>query len=81
MNAPYSCNGVQARPMTRRQLLQSVAAGFGWMRFRLPWDEIEPTPNVYAWDAADAAVWSGVGLERRGASSPRSASSVWLKTA
>lgn len=33
MNAPYSCNGVQARPMTRRQLLQSVAAGFGWMAF------------------------------------------------
>jgi hypothetical protein len=33
MNAPYSCSGVQPRPWSRRQLLQSVAAGFGWMAF------------------------------------------------
>ena len=33
MNAPWSCSGVQPRPWSRRQLLQSVAAGFGWMAF------------------------------------------------
>ena len=33
MNAPYTCQGVQPHPMTRRQLLQTVAAGFGWVAF------------------------------------------------
>ena len=33
MNAPYTCRGVQPQPMSRRQLLQTVAAGFGWMAF------------------------------------------------
>ena len=31
MNAPYECRDVQPRLLSRRSLLQSVAAGFGWM--------------------------------------------------
>ncbi|MEY3276908.1 MAG: hypothetical protein RL153_2176, partial [Verrucomicrobiota bacterium] len=31
MNAPYECRDVQPQWLSRRRLLQSVAAGFGWM--------------------------------------------------
>ncbi len=33
MNAPFECHGIQPRPLTRRRLLQTAAAGFGWMAF------------------------------------------------
>jgi len=32
-NAPFECNGVGPRPVTRRELLKTVAAGFGWAAF------------------------------------------------
>jgi len=33
MNVPYTCQGVQSGALSRRRLLQTVAAGFGWMAF------------------------------------------------
>lgn len=33
METPFECGAVQGGPMSRRRLLQTVAAGFGWMAF------------------------------------------------
>ncbi len=33
MNRPYECSGVTPRMLTRRDLLKSVSAGFGWLAF------------------------------------------------
>jgi hypothetical protein len=33
MNTPFTCSDIQPRPLSRRDLLKTVAAGFGWMAF------------------------------------------------
>ena len=33
-NQPYECNGVTPRALTRRDLLKTVSAGFGWLAFK-----------------------------------------------
>jgi O-antigen ligase len=44
-------------PDVRTQLLQELrAAGFGWVRQRLDWGQIEPEPGVYDWSRADLLV-------------------------
>jgi O-antigen ligase len=45
-------------PPTERAALTAelAAAGFGWVRIRLPWDEIEAQPQHYQWAEADAAI-------------------------
>lgn len=40
----------------RTETLDAIAAaGFGWIRQRFPWDQIEPEPGVYRW-----APWDGI---------------------
>lgn len=44
-------------PDVRAQILKELrAAGFGWVRQRLDWREIERAPGVFDWSAADALV-------------------------
>ena len=33
-NAPHQCNAVMPAPLTRRDMLKSVSAGFGWLAFQ-----------------------------------------------
>ena len=33
-NLPYTCNDVAPLPLTRRDLLKTVSAGFGWLAFQ-----------------------------------------------
>ncbi len=33
-NAPHQCNNVMPAPLTRRDLLKTVSAGFGWLAFQ-----------------------------------------------
>lgn len=35
------------------RLQELGAAGFGWVRFRLEWRELEPIPGRWVWDVAD----------------------------
>ena len=34
MNAPFTCSDITARALTRRDLLRTVSAGFGWLAFQ-----------------------------------------------
>jgi O-antigen ligase len=41
----------------RTAALDAIAAsGFGWVRQRLPWDQIEPSPGVFDWTTWDQIV-------------------------
>ncbi|MEO6785923.1 MAG: twin-arginine translocation signal domain-containing protein, partial [Chthoniobacteraceae bacterium] len=33
-NHPHQCNNVMPAPLTRRDLLKTVSAGFGWLAFQ-----------------------------------------------
>ncbi|PJF45916.1 MAG: hypothetical protein CUN48_16455, partial [Candidatus Thermofonsia Clade 3 bacterium] len=35
------------------RLQELRAAGFGWVRFRLEWRDLEPAPGQWTWDVAD----------------------------
>lgn len=38
----------------RTAVLQELAdAGFGWVRLRVAWDQVEPTPRSFEWDELD----------------------------
>ena len=54
-----------AAPQRAETLDAIAAAGFGWVRQRFPWDQIEPAPGVYDWTAWDRVVAdvSAAGLE------------------
>lgn len=44
-------------PAQRGETLDAiVAAGFGWVRQRFPWEQIEPAPGVYQWAQWDEIV-------------------------
>ncbi|HSN73581.1 MAG TPA: O-antigen ligase family protein [Anaerolineae bacterium] len=43
--------------LQRAETLDAIAAaGFGWVRQRFPWDQIEPSPGVYDWALWDEIV-------------------------
>lgn len=45
----------QVTPPVRRAALQRLRqAGFGWVRQRLDWNQLEPTPGHYVWRSSDA---------------------------
>jgi hypothetical protein len=50
MNLPYHCNHVAPLPLTRRDLLKSVSAGFGWLALQGLAGRVEaaPTPSSLA---------------------------------
>lgn len=41
---------------TARELGMLADAGFGWVRVRLAWDDIEPAPHQWQWATADALI-------------------------
>lgn len=48
---------IHAPPDELHTIVTELATtGFGWVRFRLPWNEIEAEPNRYQWEASDAVV-------------------------
>ncbi len=56
----------QYQPAERAETLNAIAAaGFGWVRQRFPWDQIEPSPGLYDWAVWDEIVAdaSAAGLE------------------
>lgn len=47
----------QYDPQQRDEALAEIAAaGFGWVRQRFPWDQIEPTPGAFDWVPWDEIV-------------------------
>ena len=54
----------QASSQERSAALDAIAAaGFGWVRQRFPWDQIEPERGVFAWESWDELV---AALDARG---------------
>ncbi|MCB0046750.1 MAG: O-antigen ligase family protein [Caldilineaceae bacterium] len=48
---------LSASPDARQAHLRSLHnAGFTWVRQRIPWAELEPEPNAFAWQASDALI-------------------------
>lgn len=48
-----------ATPQQRAEALDAIAAaGFGWVRQRFPWDQIEPAQGGYQWTA-----WDGIATD------------------
>ncbi|MBN1486078.1 MAG: O-antigen ligase family protein, partial [Anaerolineae bacterium] len=64
---PFTCVNVSLEQYTGPQLaltLDSIAAGgFGWVRQRFPWAEIEPSLGDWQWESWDTLVTEAAGYD------------------
>ncbi|MEW5959723.1 MAG: beta-galactosidase, partial [Chloroflexota bacterium] len=57
VNAPFGY-GVQVDPRgnASANIGHMKALGFGWVKFQMPWKEVEPAPGSYSWDMWDELI-------------------------